>query len=277
MRKILVTTDFSANSKAGLRFAIQLASQDKYELTFFHSYEVMRPTGWSDKVYESYEENESAKVKLKLERFVESVYKSSGIAPGNFKCVIKASIVPDANIMYYAAQNGFSYICISRRGGGKFSKLFGSNTYNLITKSEVPVIAVPENYRRSNIESLLYASDLSDLENEVKNVIDFSKPLGARIELLHFKVPSDLQDDSVLKRTILEKFPEYNVSLHLEKLDLAETLVSNLDKVIKKSKPSMMIMYTEPNRGFFDSIFLPSSSAQYSLQSKIPLLVFKRL
>ena len=30
MEKILVTTDFSANSKAGLRFAIQLASQYKF-------------------------------------------------------------------------------------------------------------------------------------------------------------------------------------------------------------------------------------------------------
>ena len=30
MGKILVTTDFSANSKAGLRFAIQLASQYKF-------------------------------------------------------------------------------------------------------------------------------------------------------------------------------------------------------------------------------------------------------
>ncbi|MDR6782771.1 nucleotide-binding universal stress UspA family protein [Pedobacter africanus] len=36
MKRILVTTDFSANSKAGLRFAIQLAAQNNYQLTFFH-------------------------------------------------------------------------------------------------------------------------------------------------------------------------------------------------------------------------------------------------
>ena len=38
MKKILVTTDFSDKSKAGLLFAIQLAKQNKYVLTFFHAY-----------------------------------------------------------------------------------------------------------------------------------------------------------------------------------------------------------------------------------------------
>lgn len=44
MNKILITTDFSSNSKAGLRFAIQMASQHNYSLTFFHSYHLLRPT-----------------------------------------------------------------------------------------------------------------------------------------------------------------------------------------------------------------------------------------
>lgn len=36
MKRILVTTDFSANSKAGVRFAIQLALQTKCELVFYN-------------------------------------------------------------------------------------------------------------------------------------------------------------------------------------------------------------------------------------------------
>ncbi len=36
MKKILVTTDFSANSKAAIRFAIQLASQSDTALPFLH-------------------------------------------------------------------------------------------------------------------------------------------------------------------------------------------------------------------------------------------------
>ena len=48
MKKILVTTDFSENSKAGLYFAIQLASQNDAELTFFNTYHILVPTAWND-------------------------------------------------------------------------------------------------------------------------------------------------------------------------------------------------------------------------------------
>ena len=46
MKKILVTTDFSANSKAGVRFAIQLASQIKCELIFYHILETLKSNAW---------------------------------------------------------------------------------------------------------------------------------------------------------------------------------------------------------------------------------------
>ena len=76
MEKILVTTDFSTNSKAGMRFAIQLASQHKFELTFFHSCYVMKPTSWSDATFAAYEKKEADKIQKKLNQYVVSVYKS---------------------------------------------------------------------------------------------------------------------------------------------------------------------------------------------------------
>ena len=132
MKRILVTTDFSANSKAGLRFAIQLASQYAYDLTFFHSYHIARSTAWSDVVFNSFEKSETTKIKKRLYRFVDSVYKSMGITAKKTECVIKKSFLTDSNIMEYAAQNKFNYICISRRGNSKYKKIFGTNTSNLI-------------------------------------------------------------------------------------------------------------------------------------------------
>lgn len=277
MKKILVTTDFSQKSKAGLRFAIQLASQNNHALTFFHSYHVMRPTAWSDKVFESFENSESAKIKRKLCRFIDSVYKSMGVTPINIECVIKNSFVTDSNIMQYAAQNEFNFVCISRRGNSKHQKIFGTNTSNLIDKSEVPIIAVPHTYRRNQITKVLYASDLSDVEKEVKKVIDFAKPLKAEIELLHFKVPSDITGDPKLIQKAIGKFSDHNIKLHFEKLDFAQTLITNLEKAIKKSRPSVVIMFTEQNRSFFKKLFLSSNSAEYSFQAKVPVLIFPKV
>ncbi|MBL0340770.1 MAG: universal stress protein [Bacteroidetes bacterium] len=180
MDKILVTTDFSTNSKAGLRFAIQLASQHQFELTFLHSYYIIKPTSWSDATFATYKKREEDKIQNKLNRFVTDVYKRMGVVPGTIKCIIKSSVFTDSNIREYAAENKFSYICISTRGAGKLKKIFGTNTSSLINQSHTPVISVPPHYRTTKIKSILYASDLVSLENELKKVVAFAKPLSAK-------------------------------------------------------------------------------------------------
>jgi nucleotide-binding universal stress UspA family protein len=277
MEKILVTTDFSSNSKAGLRFAIQLASQNKYELTFFHSYYIMKPTSWSDATIAAYEKGEAKKIQNKLIQFVESVYKSMGIVSKTKKCVIKSSVLTDSNIREYALENKYSFICISTRGAGKLKKIFGTNTSNLITHSTVPVIAVPHNYRPCKITSILFASDLANLENELQKVIAFAKALKAKIELLHFKYPVEIIANEKIMSEVVNKISKYNVKLHLAKINLAENLISNIETAVKQSMPSMMIMFTQQNRSFFEKIFLSSKSAEYSFNAKVPLLVFNKI
>ncbi len=276
MKKLLITTDFSVSSRAAVRFAIQLASQQPCELTFFHSYHIMKPTSWDEISFQTYEHSEAAKIKKKLQKFVHEVYQSAGVPLEKVNYVIKSSFVTDSNIMKYAADHSFDFICISRRGSGKMKKLFGTNTSNLILQSEVPVIAIPNTYRRSYIESILYASDLANLEREVRLVIDFALPLKARVELLHLHYPSAIVYNNNALEMTLKKFPKMDFKLHIENIDLFHNLVSNLERVVKKNKPSILIMFTDQNQSFFEKLFLSSSSAQYSLKSSVPLLVFNK-
>jgi nucleotide-binding universal stress UspA family protein len=277
MKKILVTTDFSANSKAGLRFAIQLASQNGFELTFFHSYYILKPTSWTETNTGLYEQQETDKIQKKLNEFVASVYKTMNATAENMKCVVQSSIVTDSNIIEYAQKNEFSFICISTRGAGTIKKIFGTNTSILITHSIVPVISVPHNYRSAKITSVLYASDLNHIEQELKKVVEFTKPLNATVELLHFSYPSETDTKTHKVEDAIEKFSNHNIIVHFENVDFAKNLVSNIEKAVKKSKPSVMIMFTEQNRNFFEKIFLSSKSAEYSFNAKIPLLVFNKI
>lgn len=277
MKKILVPTDFSTKSKAGLRFAIQMASQSEYELTFFHSYHIMKPVSWSDAAFEAYEKKEVDKLLKNLNQFVESVYKSIGVAFKIKKCVVLSSVLAESSIREYAAKNQFSFICISTRGAGKFKRMFGTNTSNLINHSSVPVIAVPHNYRTSKITSILYASDLVNLENELEKVVDFAKSLKAKVELLHFNSLADVITDSKIIEIAVKEFSKYDVELHLENASLVNTLIANIESAIQKSKSSMLIMFTLQNRSLFKKIFLPSISAEYSFNAKVPLLVFSKI
>lgn len=277
MDKILVTTDFSSNSKAGLRFAIQLASQHKFELTFFHSYYIANLTSMSDAVFADYERKEADKIQKKLNQFVAAVYRDIDVVSKNKKCVINSAVFADSNVREYAQENKFSFICISTRGSGKLKKIFGTNTSSLISHSIVPVIAVPHIYRRSDIKSVIYASDLVNLKNELKKVIEFTKPLKAKVEILHFNYPTDITTNKNTIDELVKKNAKHNIKLHIENINLARSLISNIEAVIKQSKPSMVIMFTQQNRSFFDKIFFSSNSANYSFKAKVPLLVFNKI
>jgi nucleotide-binding universal stress UspA family protein len=277
MDKILVTTDFSSNSKAACRFAIQLASQHKCELTFFHSYYIANLGSMSGEALIAFENRETDKIQKKLNKFVEVLYKDIDASQLNKKCVIKSAVLTDSSIREYAQENNFSFICISTRGSGKLKKIFGSNTSNLITHSLVPVIAVPFNYRRSEINKIIYASDLVNIEDEVAKVNEFAKPLNAIVEILHFEYPTDNAINSIALDELIKANSGPKIKLHIEKIDLTESLILNIRSVIKKSKPSMLIMFTEQNRSFFTKIFHPSKSVNYSFNAKIPLLVFNKV
>ncbi len=278
MKKLLVTTDFSASSKAALRFAIQLASQNNDQLTFFHSYNILRLTGWSEDVFYSFENSQKVVIQKKLIRMVKKVYRSMNLVPGELDCVVRNGLSADRNILEYAKNNQYNYICISRRGTGKGtgSKIFGSIISRLITKSKVPVIAIPENYRRRDISKICYASDLVRLDEELLQVIDFAGPLKARVEIIHFKVPIDYLMDNKKIAAVIDKLLKYRIESRFETLDNEKALIQNMIKVLRNSKPSLMIMFTQQNRSLFEKIFLSSYSAEFAFITKTPLLVFNK-
>ena len=276
MAKILITTDFSANSKAGIRFAIQLSQQRKCELTFFHSYHVVKPSNWDENKFTSYQNSEAVSIKNKLETFVNTIYKQLDIVPLNVHYAVSSSFITDSNIMKYAADHKFEFICISRRGSGKANKIFGTNTSNLILHSNIPVIAVPNTYRISKIKSVLYASDFANIEREMGIVVDFAKPLGAEIELLHLNYPSDISNNVKVLEEVILKFPKADIKYHLENINRVHNLVANIQAVIKKANPSVLVMFTNQNLNFFEKIFLSSSTVAYSFNASVPLIVFNK-
>ena len=199
-----------------------------------------------------------------------------GLQQSNISCIIKSSVLPQSCIMEYAADNKFDLICISTRGAGTIERFLGTNTGNLINHSDVPVIAVPHKYKSKAVTSIMYASDLANLEKELKNVVGFAKPLKAKVELLHFTSPLETIIDPEIIKVAVKRFSKYDIKLNIKNTDLVKTLVSNIEAALKKSKPSMLIMFTEQNRSLFQKLFLSGKSAAYSFETTVPLLVFNK-
>ena len=277
MKKILVPTDFSTGSKSGVRFAIHWTSQQDIELVFVHVHNILRATSWSDAYFEKYKLQETELCSTQFEKFISEIYKEMNVEARKYATVIIEGINADISIHDYCKKNpGFDYICISTRGAGKIKKIFGTNTGNLITKSAIPVLAVPKNYKVADIKSVMYATDLRNYTEEVKKVVAFAQPLKTEVEVVHFTWPDEITLDEKKIEAAFKREFKYGLKLHFEENDGTRSIVENLEKQIKLKNPSVVIMFTNQQRTFFQKLFLPSKSENLSFDAKVPLLVFNK-
>jgi len=278
MKKILVPTDFSANSKSGVQFAIHWASQQKIELVFVHVLYILRATGWSGAYFEKYAEQQKELCSTKFEKFIGDIYWQMNVKAGKYSTITIEGISADISILDYCRRTpGIDYICISTRGAGKFKKIFGTNTGNLITKSVIPVLAVPKNYKVADVKSVLYATDLRNYAEEIKKVVAFAHPLKTKIEVVHFTWPDEISFDEKTIEAAFKKEFKYGLKLYFKKNDGTHSLIENLENQIRIKKPSVVIMFTNQQRTFFQKLFLSSKAEELSFQAKVPLLVFNKI
>jgi nucleotide-binding universal stress UspA family protein len=276
MKNVLVTTDLSENSRAAVRFALQLAEQGGYKLVFLHVTEILKPVRWTEEFYRDFEQKELAGLERDLKAFVMEISGTTGSTIIDPKYVVHNSSSIIANVVHYAEQHQVPYICMSRKGGGNSLKLFGSITATLLEKSSIPVIAVPEDYQLSALNQICYAADLANLEEELQDVSMLADTLKANLSLLHFSSPIDGANAEKRIADANVAIGGTSLDVHLESLDFDVALSDRIARSVEILKPDMLVMFTRQNRSFFERIFLSSISAEFAASTKVPLMVFRK-
>ncbi|MCW5922318.1 MAG: universal stress protein [Saprospiraceae bacterium] len=276
MKKILVTTDFSTHSKAGVRFAIQLASQTGAELIFIHCFQALIPTTIHRERIDNALVEQTQKFRSKLEKFVADIYKSMKVTPGAHSFVAVEELNPTTGILDYAHQHQIDYVCISTRGAGTLRKIIGTNTSTIVVKSAVPVLVVPHNWRRQPIKKMLYASDLENLDKEMAIVTAFAQAAGIKSDLAHFYYPSEIKlDPVVLAEMWQKKYPQVG-RVYLERFNVGDGFAHQLGNLIDQAKPSLVVFFTHTNQTWFDKLFSTSRSEAFTFATNVPMLVYRK-
>lgn len=276
INKILIPTDFSINSKTGIRFGIQLASQNKSSLIFYHYVHFLKPTSWSNDKYHSYVSNEVESARSKLFKFINDVYSEAGITKAKFEYIVEQGVEFKESIIKYAIKTNANFICMSTRGAGRFKKIIGTNASGLLTNSPIPVFIIPKTYRRKPITSIMYSSDMNNLSSELKMVKDFAGVLKAKILVFHYDSLLEVGDVKTKLVKLIKQFKGPGIEFIFQKLNIEQPLAQQLMKDVRKSKVSLAVLFTDQKRDWFDKLFLSSKSADMSFESKVPLLVFHK-
>ncbi len=275
--KLLLTTDFSNNSKGAIRFAQTLAKQSNtIEIVFYHALYFIKPTSWDDDFFEVYQLEEVKRLKSKLKKFALEII---GREKDNFvkiEFVVEFVLSIDTGIINFAKNNDIDFICIATQGAGLLRKIMGTNTSFIVNNSQTPVLAIPSNYRSTTLSNAVYLSDFENVEFEINKIATFSDSIKINLEVLHYSSIVTNIDKFNQNKEIFNKDEYKSVKLNIINDKFEETLINRVSEFITENKPELLIMFTKQKKGFFEWLFIPSKSAELTYTTKIPVLIFSK-
>jgi len=275
MKTILVTTDFSNNSKAGIRFAIQMAKQTKCNLIFYHLLNTNDSNAWI--VNNAKGKKAEKAISLQhLNHFVEKICSTNEFPNTKYTCIVEAGNDLNKAISKFIKINAVDFVCISTRGAGELKKLLGTNTSKLIQKCSVPVMVVPKNYRKKVIDSLLYSSDMSNLNAEMLTVKKFAKELTAKIHVYNYEYMIEVDEIKNKLNKMASRFINEGINFNFKKHNIENSISKHLQKDITQLKPAMLVMFTKVNKAWYERWFLSKNSEEVTFDTKIPIVIFRK-
>jgi nucleotide-binding universal stress UspA family protein len=271
MKTILVPTDFSTNANNALKYANDFAKAINNKIILLHSYP---PLIGKYNMIPGLVAEDIAIQKKSSEKKLEKVSSKYIKVPSSH--LVKAGD-PIEEIIDAAQKSKSQLIIMGTHGASGLKRiLFGSNTSDVISKSNIPVLAVPQRYRFKKIKTIVYATDLTNTINELKHIIPIAKQLNATIEVLNLNYSYDLNEDKkqVVERKI-KTLSYKKIKLIEQKATLEKTMIEQVKKYLVKSKPQLLVMFPE-DKDWFDKIFISSKTEELANQIKLPLLSIRK-
>lgn len=275
MKTILITTDFSANSKSAIRFAVQMSSQTACKFVFYSILETTAPTSWPKIEAQRFLESELSRGQQQLQKFIEKTFKQLKVSHINYQCEVQIGNNVSGMIVEYAQKIKADFICMSTRGAGLFQKIMGTHASTLVNSSPIPVIVVPKNYRFSIIQKIGYSSDLESIEAELPTALSFAKLFGVPAEIYHFNMlPAKANKDK--QAALNTQYQGIDGSFYCFTQKVEDTLLENLQRVVKTKKPSILVMFSKFKPNWIERLFFAGFTAGMTFELSIPMVSFRK-
>ncbi len=269
MNGIFIPSDLSKNADKALEFAIYLSKRLNAPLLAYHSLPVVPAAG---AILE-----EEAKEKAIFQQKINTALKNAGVENNNTKLIVEYSPMLVESIMEHAEKENADLIVMGTHGSSGLQKFFfGSNTSTLISKTDIPVLAIPENHNVSDLKEFLFCSDLENIEKELAELVPLVKELNGSINIVYFDYGKDPEHTLLNNaRAVLEAQPYKNIRITTEHASIDNSLNEQIKNYLNNNKPDCLVMFTR-ERSLWDRLFVGSKTEDMSESLQIPLLSFKK-
>lgn len=275
MKKILLLTDFSENSKNAIRYALELFRTHECTFTVLH---VQSSTSYiSDDLMQkgniSLYDSLIKTSKNKLGSLVNDFEKEFKNENYNFQFRVDYDVLTDAiNQIIEKEQKDLVVMGTNGVTGAK-EVLFGSNTINVIRKVDCPTMVIPEGFKYRKPKEILLPIDQIDSikDSAIMAASKFIKRFSKKIHLLRIlpdnvEAKEKVKDSKYIEDFLKENDYEFHIikNVPIQHTVNCYTQTHNIDLMV-------LLVHTE---GLFERFFTGSPTTQISNSLQVPLVLF---
>ena len=277
MKTILLPTDFSENSWNAIDYALQLCK--KWECTFYilnvqKQSEFMLDDLMAAPANSSLHTAIAKDNKEELKRFLSKIKKHNTNKNYTFKTIFDFDNLTDAINQVMASKNIDLIIMGTNGASGAKEVLFGSNTLNIIRKVDCPILTIPENYKFSNIDSILFTTE--NCQNLNKNgidpLLDIITTYNAKLSVLNIDFANYPDDDTDYNSNLKALFEDQPYTYNSVKGVPSPMVISTITQLFNYQIHSLFI----ESKSFLERFIYGSITSELSYNSTIPLLILRK-
>lgn len=275
MKRILLPTDFSSISLNAIRYALSLYKEFKCEFYLLNVYRVPYMTN------EELMENDAQQLAILETEMYESSRKNledlaSGFDENEnhvYHTISDYNFFVDS-VKQSVAEKEIDLVIMGTKGATGAKEIFlGSNTGDVLMKTDCNVIAIPENSTYKAPKEIVFPTDfkLKYERDDLAPLIELAVTNEATLRILHFSQDGQLTEEQVSNKRVLDSYLEtLRHSFHtLTNIDFEEAL-----NCFVQSRGNVdMIAMISGHYNFFQRLFFRPKVMELSFHTKIPLYV----
>lgn len=270
MKRILIPTDFSESASKASDLALQIAKKLNLGVTFLHL--VSTPVEWK---------------KIPLEK--EELYPETKAAIGDAKdslCKLErtaANMGVDTStslvfntgieeIQRYINKENYQLVVMGTHGTHGIDKMAGTNTYKVINRSPVPVLALKATDKATIPENWVITSDFEEeSEAGIHRLLELASSLGASVQALYVNTPYKFVESPAIEEKMDRALARFSDIAIRKKVISAYNEEKGIRTFLKTCECDLVAIVTHGKYGF-TSLFRRHITEELINHLEIPIL-----
>ncbi len=277
MKKILLPTDFSDNAWNAIAYSLEFFKTEACEFHILHTYmpifyrvDYMMGGPITSAIPDTSVDTALAGLNKTLER----IKLEFPNVKHQFKTRSSFNTLTN-EIMELAANQDFDLIVMGTQGATGTKEIFlGTHTVSVIRKSNIPVMAIPNEYSFKEIKSIVFPTDYRSLykKEEIQFLLDIAKMLQIKLTILHIKAEYDMSEKQKANQAALLNYLDDIPHSCVEKK--GTLMPEGVHEYIKLHQAGLLVMMNRKH-GFLERLLFKQNVDSIGFHSEIPFLAIR--